>query len=375
MRSVLLNWSVAIAVGVLSVVGALHGMGHGRIPLAVDLVSAVGVTIAIGLSTFAPLPVLAVVVLTAVVYEAIGWSTPALIAAMVAALYRLALHSRRRVSWAAALASGGAWWAASAFEQSSQLWTLAALSSFAWTGLAVAYGDAVRNRRAYLAEVEERVRRVEVGREQEVRQRVAEERLRIARELHDVVAHHMAVITVQSGAAAYALSRQPSAAEPALHHIRQASQVVLKELAAIVGLLREPGAGKSPAHPQPGLDTLPQLLAGFAATGAKIDFEYSGEVRDLSASGSLAAYRIIQEALTNARKHGDGDTIHVRLRYERDCLQLEIINGVPETASTRDGGFGLIGMRERAAAADGSAQIGRTQDGRFSVHVTLPAPR
>ncbi|GAA2714669.1 sensor histidine kinase [Actinoplanes palleronii] len=374
MRPWLSNWSVAVTAGVLTAAGAVSGLGRHRIPLEADLASAAGMVLAIGFSPVAPLPVLAVVTVTAVVYEALGWGSPVLTFAMIAALYHLALRHSRRFAWTAAALAGGCWWAATAIDAPSQLWSLPSLSSFAWAGLAVAFGDSVRNRRAYVAEVEDRARRAEQSREDEVRHRVAEERLRIARELHDVVAHHMAVINVQAGAAVYALSRQPEAAEPPLNHIRRASGVVLKELAAIVGLLRQPGDTEAEHQPQPGLDRLPELLETFTASGARITFEQVGDVRPLPASGNLAAYRITQEALTNARKHGDGGTVSVRVTFERDRLVIEVSNGVPEKVVPGAGGFGLIGMRERAAAAGGTIGTAKTGQGPFIVRAELPAP-
>ncbi|WP_436531327.1 sensor histidine kinase [Actinoplanes sp. HUAS TT8] len=373
MRARRANWAAAIAAGLLAAGGALSGMGRDRIPLGADLASTAGMTLAIGLSPFAPLPVLVVVTVAAVVYEAIGWGTPVLIFAMAAALYHLTLRHSRRVSWTAALICGVCWWAATAFRAPELLWTLPSLSSFAWSGLAVAYGESVRNRRAYIAEVEDRARRAEQSREDEVHRRVAEERLRIARELHDVVAHHMAVINVQAGAAVFALARQPAAAEPPLNHIRRASGVVLKELAAIVGLLRQPGDAEAPHQPQPGLDRLPELLDEFTAAGAAIEFAQVGDARPLPAAGNLAAYRITQEALTNARKHGDGGPIRVRFTYERDRLQVEIANGAGPSR-TEKSGYGLIGMRERAAAAGGSVDAARTDKDDFLVRAVLPAP-
>lgn len=372
MRAWRANWVVAVVAGLLSAGGAVSGLGRHRIPLEIDLLSAAGMTLAIGLSPLAPLAVLLVVTGAAVAYQAAGWDTPLLILAMVAALYHLTLRYSRRVSWTAALLCGTFWWATSAFRAPEQLWTLPALSSFAWAGLAVAYAESVRNRRAYVAEVEDRARRAEQSREDEVRRRVAEERLRIARELHDVVAHHMAVINVQAGAAVFALSRQPAAAEPPLNHIRRASGIVLKELAAIVGLLRQPGDNE-PHQPQPGLDRLPELLESFTAAGATIEFAQVGDVRPLPAAGNLAAYRITQEALTNARKHGDGGPIRVRFSYQRDRLQLEISNGAGPSR-TQESGYGLIGMRERAAAAGGAVDAAKTEKDQFCVRVSLPAP-
>lgn len=373
MRARSANWAAAVAAGLLAAGGAFSGMGRDRIPLEADVVSAAGMTLAIGLSPYAPLPVLIIVTVGAVVYEAGGWSTPLLIFAMAASLYHLTLRYSRRVSWTAALICGTCWWLASAFHVPGQLWTLPALSSFAWAGLAVAYAESVKNRRAYVAEVEARARRAEQSREDEVHRRVADERLRIARELHDVVAHHMAVINVQAGAAVFALSRQPDAAEPPLNHIRRASGIVLKELAAIVGLLRQPGDTESPHQPQPGIDRLPELLESFTAAGASIEFSQVGDARPLPAAGNLAAYRITQEALTNARKHGDGGPVAVRFSYERDRLRLEIANSVRPGSMKETSGYGLIGMRERAAAAGGTVETSKIQDN-FFVRASLPAP-
>lgn len=217
--------------------------------------------------------------------------------------------------------------------------------------------------------------RAELSREQEVRRRVGEERLHIAREVHDVVAHHIAVISVQAGAATYALSRQPEAAGAPLAHIRQASSIVVKELASIVGLLREPGAHDR--EPAPGIAQLPGLLDAFAAAGVRIDYAQDGEPRPLPATGNLAAYRITQEALTNARKHGDGGPVRVCFRYARDRLVIEITNGVtpaPAAADDTRSGYGLIGMRERATSAGGTVDARLTGADLFAVRVELPAP-
>jgi signal transduction histidine kinase len=364
-------WAVAVVVGAVMAAGALTGIGRERrVPLPADLGAAAAAALAIGLSTVAPVPVLVVCTIAEAGYLLAGWGTPALLFGVVAGLYQLATKRSTRVSWAAALVCGGACWAAAGLGSADGWWSAEGMIFFAVAGMSVAVGEAVRNRRAYVAEVEDRARRAELSREDEVRRRVGEERLRIARELHDVVAHHISVINVQAGAAAYALTRQPEAARQPLSHIRQASTTVLKELTSIVGLLRQPGDQDS-NEPQPGIGQVPGLLESFTAAGVRIEFATEGEPIALPASADLAAYRITQEALTNARKHGDGGPVRVRFAYGRDRLVVEISNGVPGySESETEAGYGLVGMRERAIAAGGTVEAALDGD-RFTVRAVL----
>jgi signal transduction histidine kinase len=242
-------------------------------------------------------------------------------------------------------------------------------------------GDAVRSRRAYVTAVEERAHRAEHTREEEAERRVMEERLRIARELHDVLAHHVALINVQAGVAAHVLEADPAQAREALAHIRQAGRSALEELRTTVGLLRRPNARPDHPTPQtapepvPGLDRLPQLIASFTATGLQIDQHVEGETRELPATVDLTAYRIVQEALTNVRKHApEAAAVVVRLTYLPGEFRLEVsdsgTSAPPHTAGT---GHGLLGMRERALSV-GGAFTARHEAGRgFRVTAVLPA--
>ncbi|WP_433824706.1 sensor histidine kinase [Actinoplanes sp. CA-015351] len=387
MRGWLADVGAGLLVAVLSALGALTGAGEQQhhVPLSADLVTAAIAGLAVALGRRAPVIVVVVSAAISVGYLVAGWTIPPLVFAVGWALYQMATRYERRVSWTVSAVCGLLLWAASAFgNPGGNWWTPLALVWLTLTGMATAAGDAVRSRRDYIAEVEGRARRAEQSREEEVHRRVAEERLRIARELHDVVAHHIAVINVQSGAAAFALTRQPEAAGPPLNHIRRASSIVLRELTSIVGLLRQPGEADSAHLPQPGLSQLTELLDSFTAAGVRIAHAEHGESRVLPASGDLAAYRITQEALTNARKHGRLDEpVRVTLDWQRDDLVIEVTNAVPaaptgggaEPGLTGGGsGFGLIGMRERAGAAGGMLQAGLTADGRFRVRATLPAP-
>jgi signal transduction histidine kinase len=251
-------------------------------------------------------------------------------------------------------------------------WSAESLGTLAWIGMATAVGDATRSRRAYIAEVEERARRAEETREEEARRRVAEERLRIARELHDVVAHHIAVINVQAGAATHVLQHRPDQVGPALAHIRRASDTVLKELAAVVGVLRNSDDLDVATEPTRGLARLSELLDTFAASGLQVEHRQHGQMRELPAVVDLAAYRIVQEALTNAQKHGCGAAC-LAVAYTPDAVVLDIGNAVASGQTAAGSGYGIVGMRERAAAAGGTVSAGVADGGRFAVHAELPA--
>jgi len=304
----------------------------------------------------------------------LGHHHPAVDLANLIIAYTFAVRNERRRAWLVAggcavvpfLAgvpfADGVWWAAQN------------LGSLAWGAAAVALGDATRSRRAYVAEVEARARRAEETREEEARRRVAEERLRIARELHDVVAHHIAVINVQAGAATHVLATRPEAAGPALAHIRRASDTVLKELAAVVGVLRGGDDLDGTTEPTRGLARLSELLDEFAAAGMKVEHQRHGPARELPALVDLAAYRIVQEALTNARKHGSG-VVLLAVTYAPDAVLIDVSNTVAAAGPglAVPSGYGLVGMRERAAAAGGTVTTGVQDGGRFAVHAELPA--
>ncbi|MGS0684840.1 sensor histidine kinase [Nakamurella sp. GG22] len=248
--------------------------------------------------------------------------------------------------------------------------------------LAIALADAVRNRRAYVAAVEERARRAEESMEEDARRRVADERLRIARELHDVLAHHIAVINVQAGVAGHLLDRKPEQAREALDHVREAARSVLSEMQAVVSVLREPGSAGDetpPQEPVPSLATVDELLDGFRSTGLIIDVVVSGAPVPLAGAVDLVAYRVIQESLTNVRKHAGKADVVVRFDHRPGALELTVANTGTGPDSERagqrvgtTGGFGLLGMRERVSSVGGDFTAGPTEAGGFRVAVTLP---
>ncbi|WP_171170613.1 sensor histidine kinase [Streptomyces sp. I05A-00742] len=268
----------------------------------------------------------------------------------------------------------------------------------AWAGMAAAAGDAVRSRRAYVAAIEERALRAERSREDEARRRVAEERLRIARELHDVVAHHIALVNVQAGVASHVMDSRPDQAKQALAHVREASRSALNELRATVGLLRQHGDPEAPTEPAPGLGVFDQLVDGFTRAGLCVTVSLSGAPADAYDSGAdtartaslvgplpaavdLTAYRVIQEALTNVHKHaGPGARAEVAILRAPGSLVLTVLDegpGCPERVPPQGptGGHGLVGMRERVTALGGTIETGPRQGtAGFRVRVRLPVP-
>ena len=245
--------------------------------------------------------------------------------------------------------------------------------------LGLAVGKAVRSHRAYVAEVEDRARRAEQAKEDEANRRVGEERLRIARELHDVIGHHVALISVQAGALSCLLAPDQAEARESVTHIQQASADALEDLRATVGLLRQPGDGEQadapPVDPLPGLGCLDDLVGSFAGAGLTVTREVTGRPRPLPEAADLTAYRVIQESLTNVRKHADCATASLHLGYTARALRLTIDNDGQGASSTRapgPAGHGIIGMRERVAAVGGRLSAGPRPGGGYRVLAELP---
>ncbi|MFE9447801.1 sensor histidine kinase [Streptomyces sp. NPDC006739] len=249
------------------------------------------------------------------------------------------------------------------------------LAIFAWTGIGATAGDAVRSRRAVVQAIRERAERAERTREEEARRRVAEERLRIARDLHDVVAHHIALVNVQAGVAAHVMDKRPDQAKEALAHVREASRSALNELRATVGLLRQSGDPEAPTEPAPGLSRLEELAGTFRNAGLRVEVARADQGTELPAAVDLAAYRIIQEALTNVQKHvgteARAEVSVVRVGPNVEVTVLDDGSGEDRAAGT-GGGHGLLGMRERVTAVGGTLTTGPRYGGGFRVHAILP---
>jgi signal transduction histidine kinase len=235
-----------------------------------------------------------------------------------------------------------------------------------WSAAAIFLGEAMRNRRSYLTELEERARYLEHSREEEARRRVAEDRLRIARDLHDSVAHAMATINVQAGAAAHVVDRRPAAAKAALTAIQRASADVLDELAAMLRLLRDDGDAAA-RSPTPGAEQIAELVASMREALVPVSLEARGPLDTVPKSIGTAAYRIVQESLTNVIRHASPATATVTVIVEDHRFTVEVTDdgrGGPAASGT---GMGIRGMRERADATGGTLDAGPRPGGGFSV--------
>src|SRR5664279_389102 len=242
-----------------------------------------------------------------------------------------------------------------------------------------ALGSTIGAGRRRAAVLLERTIALEEQREQNARRAVFEERVRIARELHDVVAHHVSVMGVQAGAARRVMTRQPEQAQQALTSIESSSRQAVAELQHLLGFLRADQVDA--LTPQPDLSRLPELIAHAGSGPLTVDLQLVGQRRQLSEVLELSAYRLIQEALTNAVKHSGGTTAHVQLTYSPHALDIAVCdNGTagldPSAASTSEGGgHGLIGMRERVRLHGGQLRAGPRPQGGFAVHASLPLDR
>ncbi len=234
------------------------------------------------------------------------------------------------------------------------------------TAVVVVAGIAVANRRAYVDSIRDRA-------EQDARRRIDEERLRIARELHDVVAHTMATINVQAGVAAHVLPTRPEAVAESLQAIKAASKDGLRELRAILNVLRQ-ADDADPTQPAPGTAQLGTLIDGARRSGLDTTLTVTGEPVPLPAAVDLAAYRIVQESLTNTIRHAGPATAAVSLGYDPGELRIEVIDTGhgPAPAAGRNGGHGLAGMRERAATVGGTLETGPGAAGGYRVAARLP---
>ncbi|MFB4420769.1 sensor histidine kinase [Streptomyces sp. QL37] len=249
------------------------------------------------------------------------------------------------------------------------------VSPVAWVLLAAVCGNYVRVHREYaLARTEHADRE----REEEARHRVVQERVRIARELHDVVAHHLALANAQAGTAAHLYRTHPERAFEMIERLSETTAAALTDMKATVGLLRQESDGADDLAPAPGLGRLPDLIDGFTTAGLDVTVTVDGDARPLPAGPDLAAYRVVQEALTNVTKHAATRSATVRLTYTLRQLTVSVTNDAARwapapTAGTR--GFGLLGMRERVVAAGGTFRAGPLPEGGFQVTCTLPLTR
>jgi signal transduction histidine kinase len=279
-------------------------------------------------------------------------------------------RSRTRIAETGAVVVGlfAAHIAATAASHSGFPTTAVLFGIVVWGG-AWTLGDLLRQRRRRRAELEERIRRSEQERQRDRRLAAAEERTRIARDLHDSAAHAINVILVQAGAARILQQRDPEAARTALSTIEDVARETIGEIDLLVHGLRENGADQPQAiEPPTGLAALDTLVERYRAGGLEIEVRVNGDARPLPRALDQAAYRILQESLTNAARHGNGST-EVDIDYRESELELTVRN--PTSLVTEEGGHGILGMRERAALLGGTLEAG-SDGAAFVVRARLP---
>jgi signal transduction histidine kinase len=246
-----------------------------------------------------------------------------------------------------------------------------ALPVLIWWAAAIGIGRGLRERQALVELLRERSVRLERDRERDMTEAALEERARIARELHDVIAHAVSLMVVQASAERRLLGADERRTADTLETIESSGREALGELRRLLGVLRARGPER--LAPQPGLEALPELLDEGRRGGHEIRFEVEGEPVRLPAGLDLTAYRIVQEGLTNARKHAPGAAVDIALRWQPAELEIEVIDDGPGPPNTANGaGHGLIGMRERVALYGGSVRTEPAAGGGFGVHARLP---
>jgi len=395
-RALLADVLLVLVVGLIQVLGcwASERIGHSPDWRPLDawayLLLAAGPAVLV-LRRRWPLGVLAVTLACGLVYAARTYPEGPSQLAVYPALWTVALTLPRRTAWLAATVTAVAVAAAELFLYGDTMFDGEPLYAAVTVFAAMWWGEAVRARRAYVAELRDRAERAERTRDEEARRRVDEERMRIARELHDVVSHTIGVISVQAGVAAHLLHRRPDKAADSLAAIRQASDEALGELHAMLGVLREADSdgGRAPLTPAPGLAELDVLVAQAAGAGVEVTVSLEAEPRRLPSAVDLACYRVVQESLTNVVRHAGASRAEVTVTHHDGQVVVEVTDdgragsggvrggraGPPDGPGNGNGtgsGQGILGMRERARALGGSLEAGPRPGGGFRVQATLP---
>ena len=316
-----------------------------------------------------PVPVLVLTLTATLAYIALGYPYGPVFLSLVIAFFTTVTRGHRRAAWVIAAVGFTSYLAVGLLVEAKDGPTLAhAAGVAAWLLVVLVVAEVARVRGERAVEAEKR-------REEQSRRQASEERLRIARELHDVLAHNISLINVQAGVALHLLEERPEQARTALSAIKEASKDALRELRSVLGVLRQVDE-EAPRAPAPGLARLDILVSRAEAAGLTVRTEVEGTPRPLPAGLDLAAVRIVQEALTNVARHAGATTAVVRLCYEEQDLTVEVDDdgrGVP-SPTTVGTGSGIAGMRERAAALGGQLEAGPRPGGGFRVRARLPLP-
>jgi signal transduction histidine kinase len=357
-------WAVALVLAVTSLVEAsLYSSPSNR---GVAMLVALGATVPLALADRWPVPMAAVI--TASMFAMLADTVPTTGAAVVAegvALYLVASRTRRLISALFAIPFVVNAMVPVGGDDTSDLALVVTVLAVA----ALAIGDARRLRGEALVERDASRRQVA---ETLRGQAAMEERARIARELHDVVAHHVSMIAVQAETARFTTPDLSEEGQRRFGDIAESARDALGEMRRLLGVLREDAGGGGERKPQPGLDRLQELIDDARATGTAVRLTLRGPVVPPASSLDLAAYRILQEALTNARRHAPGASVEVDLRYVGHALHLRVRDDGPGPAPGWSDGNGLMGMRERAAMVGGTVRTGPADGGGFLVEAELP---
>jgi signal transduction histidine kinase len=317
----------------------------------------------------APLAILGIVTVTAVGVVALGYPTVVLGPAALVALYTLAAESGRSRSLPGASIAAVVT-AALTSHTGSDLSTV--VGNVVIVGVVWFLGDTLRQRRDYVHRLEERTAELEAARDELSRAAVTEERLRIARELHDIIGHTVGAIAVQAGVGGYVIDSNPNAAKDSLARIESISRSALSEIRQLVGALRETH-DRAQVEPMPTLDGLAELVADLSDR-VSVDLEVDAEVRTIPPGLQLTIYRVVQEALTNVIRHARATKAKVTIRSRPTEVRVEVVDDGLGTAPVT-GGHGLAGMNERVSIHGGTLEYGPLPERGFRVSATLPLRR
>jgi signal transduction histidine kinase len=370
-------WSDSLLALILTVIAVGSTVvARTRYGFAVPVLAAIVVlftTVPIALRRYRPVAVLATTV-TAETLLLIFSRESQVPLGVIVALYTVAARCERRVSVRAA-----AWVAlpitvgviVNNGPHAGRVIPELAVFAIAWV-----VGDNLRTRRAYLAELEARAARLEREREEKAERAVIEERTRIARELHDVIAHNVSVMVVQASAGEEVFDEDPDRARESLTAVSSTGRAALAELRRLLGVIRaeDESAGEVSYTPQPGIEYLDELVRQVRETGLPVEVSVIGEPRQLPEGVGLCAYRIIQEALTNTLKHAHASAAHVNVRYVSDALELQVLDDGRGSSAVNGeaAGHGLIGMRERVALFGGELTVSPRAGRGYEVRARLP---
>jgi signal transduction histidine kinase len=367
------DWLVVAGAVALSLPALVHAALLGDKPVAIGLATLPLGTVPLRWRRSHPGPVLAVLAVAYAVPAIFGHAEPNSVGLLLG-VGSAALYGDRRVRLAAGTAALGALLAAFAVVlatgAASALGHLAIMAF--GSGVAWVVGDRTRIRQAYLAQLEERAARLEREQHDHAHRAADAERSRIARELHDVIAHNVSVIAVQAGAARVAAPGSPAQAAETLGTIERTARSTLAELRALLGMLRR-SDGQAPSRgPRPTLAQLDGLVTRSREAGLHIEVRVEGSLEVLPATVDLSAYRIVQEALTNVMKHAPGARVHLLVRRTGRAVEVIVVDDGPGPAPGPPSGQGLIGMRERASLVGGTLTAGPALGGGFRVAARLP---